>query len=245
MDRGINIPEKISRNLQEIRDYPKAKENSELQEAHHFLYAVPWKHERDYARIKYDVLVISMQPGESEDDWKRCEAPAEESMECDFLDPRFGGERAIHKWVKKCRNYLGFEMPVLETAFFFWSSRNTGKKFSQKFDYKYGSLSHSRHWEWCKDKNLELIDAIRPKLIVAIGIGEMDTLASLYELQRSSRDALTNEKRQNLAVPYVLPRKWEKIDFEFIQHPGAWLIKQDRNRIKEYLAARLSELGLV
>ena len=246
MERGENIPEKISRNLQEIRAY--REEHSDLQEFHHFLYAAPWKHERDYALIKYDVLVISMHPGESDEDradWDM-ENPAQENMEKDFHDKEFQGERAKLPWVKKCRKYLGFEMPVLETAFFFWSSPDTDEKFVEKFRYRYGSQPHSQHWEWCRDRNLELIDAIKPKLIVAMGTTKKnkDKLSRMYGLCRSSRDVPKNERGWRLAISFTLRRDWGKISFVFIPYPGRWLSTQDRKTIKETLAARLSELGL-
>ena len=240
MDRGENIPETISRNLQEIRAY--REQHRELQESHHFLYAVPWKHERDYARIKYDVLVISMHPGESCDDKKLCPAPAEESMESDFHEA-FGKGREKICWVRDCREYLGFEMPVLETAFFFWSSRGT-KKFKKWFGYGYGTHAHLQRWKWCKKMNLALIDAIKPKLIVAMGMTcAREKLIPIYGLHKNSSDMLIHNKNY-LLIPCVLCCNKKKIPFVFIPHLKAPVSGHNKNRIKEYLSLRVSELGL-
>ena len=241
MERGENIPATISDNLKEIRAY--REQHSELQKSHHFLYAVPWKHERDYATVKYNVLVISMHPGESCDDKKLCPAPAEESMESDFHDKEFNGKRAEHDWVIKGREYLGFEMPVLETAFFFWSSRGT-KKFKEWFGYGYGTHAHLQRWKWCKKMNLALIDAIKPKLKVAMGMTcAREKLIPIYGLHKNSSDVLRHNKNY-LLIPCVLCCDKKKIPFVFIPHPKAPVSKQNKNKIKQYLGLRVNKLGL-
>ena len=154
----------ISDSLEKIREY--TRKNEELTRCHHFLFNLPL----EKSTHKADVVVIGLNPGESDSDWNLGkDFPTEESSEFDFHE-EFGKGRSSVRWSQYCRKYLG-SSNIVQTEFFFWSSRNLNKEFSDRFGYKF---QESPHFLFCRDRNKELLDFHKPRLVVSTGTSYSD-----------------------------------------------------------------------
>ena len=214
----------ISESLEKIRKY--TKDNEDLMLCHHYLFNGIYKREergnQNCLDTKADVIVMSINPAETEDDWKyyknKDETPAENSNELDF-HTQINDENisaSAKRWERKTKVFCEdlFGKYINETAFFFWSSQDIGKKFTETFGYKWKSKECNKHFHFCKERNIELIKYHKPKIIIAPGIGDAEYFSSLYKMKHI--DTLVDESNGHRLIehfemqdtPFVFTKHW-------------------------------------
>lgn len=130
----------------------------ELRSAHHFLYDLRYP---SASTPKY--VVMGINPGETQHDWRLSPTPTEETSRYDFHKrEREGG--SVPRWVREAHFYLD-GAPYVQSEIFFWSSLD-----QKEFALRYGRLDRSPHLEFCRDLNVELIDAYDPIAVVIPGL---------------------------------------------------------------------------
>ena len=102
---------------------------------------------------------------------------------------------------------------INETAFFFWSSENIGKKFTETFGYKWKSKQCCKHFDFCKERNIELIQYHEPKIVIAPGIGDSKYFSNMYEMKHIA--TIDNDKGDRLIehfeiqdTPFIFTKHW-------------------------------------
>ena len=163
----------ISRNLSQIREYSQI--HKELKKSHHFLYNSLIGEDNEPA----EVVIIGLNPGETDKDFDYlANLPTEESSEFDFHEEH-GRGRSSKNWLTLCKKFSQTNKIVL-TEFFFWSSPQVGEDkergipFSERFGYKFEDCPH---FEFCKEKNIELVEFHKPSLIMCPGVGYSELFA--------------------------------------------------------------------
>jgi hypothetical protein len=158
--------------IQKIRDY--TMHHRELCTAHHFLFDLPL----DKQAGKPELVVMGINPGETEWDRQAYPGPTEETWNHDFHEKSaLGRSRGSNHWR---RNALFFAngKRVVFTELFFWSSRDKAE-FNQRF----GPLWNSRHLSFCVDQNRILIEEYKPDAVVFAGVSDSERVAGLFGLQ--------------------------------------------------------------
>jgi hypothetical protein len=202
----------LSRNLSQIREYTKS--NEELGKSHHFLYNSPINKNENRA----EVIIIGLNPGETDKDFDyKGNLPTEESSEFNFHEENGRGSSS-KRWFQLCEQYAQTDRIVL-TEFFFWSSPQVGEEeekgvgFSERFGYKFKDCPH---FNFCRDKNIELIKVLNPRLILCPGVENHKLFASIYDLDQVGTFRCNKDKRQRQAivhyelrgVPFVFTPHW-------------------------------------
>ena len=211
----------ISESLEKIRLY--TKHNMDLMKCHHFLFNAIYKREnRVNLNAKADVIIMSINPAETEDDWKyyKGKTPAENSNELDFhsyiIDENISASAKRWKTLTKifCEDLFGNN--INESAFFFWSSPDKGEKFKETFGYKWKSNSCLKHFNLCKELNIDLIKYHKPKIFIAPGIGDAKYFSNIYEMKYIDTVVFeSNGKRHRLIehfefqdIPFIFTKHW-------------------------------------
>jgi len=202
----------ISRNLSQIREYSQI--HKELKKSHHFLYNSLIGEDNEPA----EVVIIGLNPGETDKDFDYlANLPTEESSEFDF-HKEIGRGSSSKRWYQLCKQYAQTDKIVL-TEFFFWSSpqvgedKDKGVKFSERFGYEFKDCPH---FNFCRDKNIDLIEAHNPKLILCPGVENHELFASIYDLDHVGIFRSNKDKRQRQAivhydlsgVPFIFTPHW-------------------------------------
>ena len=165
------MPDSLTSDLiQRIRD--RSTNYPELKEAHHFVFDCPL--DRSYQGPS-EYVWLSVYPSEGDDDWNLCPHNTEETRDYNF-QLEHGRSIGSQRRLKKLRWFLGDELYRLTTLTmqFFWSVKNTGTDFTERFGY---TFNRHPHWNFCIAMNLELIDRIRPRAVFA----ERRRLLNRYE----------------------------------------------------------------
>lgn len=206
--------------IEDIRKY--TNDNNELSQSHHFLFDLRLGKRSD----TYEYMVIGMNPGESKNDWEICNEQTEETNEFDFHE-RYGNTRANVSWTKLIQSILDTDN-VVQSELFFWSSNSTGTSFEDRFKYKF---KNNPHLEYCRDKNIKLIEYHNPKIIVFTGISTHEDIAKLYGLKHVK--TVNAENGHKLIVHY----KIGEIPWIFTKHwSGARGFSNDQKKvIKQYI----------
>ena len=170
-------PVRLTANIEALTAY--TAQHPELRAAHHFLYDV-----RRPPKAKPEYLVMGINPGETDADWKGAPQPTEETSRHDFHTVT-GWSKSACRWADHCEFFLGGAPYALAEAFF-WSSRD-GKQFKERF----GALETSPHLSLCTAMNMDLIEAYEPKAVVVPGLGLIRLCSSIYDLRKVTveRDA--------------------------------------------------------
>src|SRR5208282_5661806 len=108
---------RLDSNIEAIRRYRDA--NPELRRAHHFLYDLPL----DKDAGKPAVIVMGINPGETQYDRDACHGPTEETWNLDFHKESRGRSRGSVNW-RRNAEFFALGKPVVLTELFFWSSNN-------------------------------------------------------------------------------------------------------------------------
>lgn len=188
----------LSDNIKKIAAY--TARHPELRSAHHFLYdlRVP-----PAGRPKF--VVMGINPGESANDWQLSATPTEETSRHDFhhVAEKTGSAR---RWANLANYYLDGADHVLAEVFF-WSSRNM-----RQFEERFGSLSASPHLSFCRDMNLDLLNAYTPQAVILPGIGVASICAAMFDLRQVStvRDgpARLVEIYTDSVRPWLFTKHW-------------------------------------
>lgn len=163
------MPEKLIKNIELISEY--TAHHSELKAAHHFLYDL-----RCPRGGKPEYVVMGVNPGETDHDWKIAPEPTEETSRFDFHAGHSVGTSA-KKWASSVQYFLGDADYVL-AELFFWSSYD-----SRAFTERFGPMSKSKHLPFCVEMNKDLIEAYGPKAVVLPGLGNLPLVRDLYDLK--------------------------------------------------------------
>lgn len=207
------MPPDLSAEIQAISEY--TSKHSELLSAHHFLYDLRLNPADDGS-----LIVMGINPGESDHDWELERGPTQETSMYDFHEEN-GHKRESIKWHKKIDEYLSTDNIVLGELFF-WSSKNM-----KQFKARYGSLKGNKHLDFCKEKNLVLFEKYQPKAIIFPGKSAISLAVDLYNLKprSNSNDGLVVEYHDGVR-PWIFTWHWT----------GAWIKKEQKAYIKERLA---------
>lgn len=162
--------DRLQSNIERIAAY--TAEHAELAAAHHFLYDL-----RHPPAGEPGFVVMGVNPGETDYDWKIAPTPTEETSRYDFHMSDGGGRSAI-RWTKAAQFFLDRADYVL-AELFFWSSYD-----SRVFRERYGPLQRSPHLIFCRDMNRDLIDAYQPKAVVLPGLTHSRLVGGLYALSQ-------------------------------------------------------------
>ena len=209
----------ISESLKRIRSY--TEDNNDLKQCHHFLFNAIYKRENRINNLnsRADVIVMSINPAETKKDYEyKGSTPTENSNERDFhehLSPENISQSAKN-WDRKTKIFCEdlFGENINETAFFFWSSENIGKKFTETFGYKWKSKQCCKHFDFCKERNIELIQYHEPKIVIAPGIGDSKYFSNMYEMKHIDT-IIDNDKGDRLIehfeiqdTPFIFTKHW-------------------------------------
>tara|TARA_B100000925_G_scaffold31381_1_gene20828 strand:- start:68 stop:772 length:705 start_codon:yes stop_codon:yes gene_type:complete len=212
----------MNKSLEKIRRY--TKENNDLKQCHHFLFNAIYKRKerinQNRLNDRADVIVVSINPAETKKDWEHHnkETPAENSNEKDFHTQIIHENisASAKRWESKTKIFCEdiFGENINETAFFFWSSENIGKKFTETFGYNWKSKQCLKHFNFCKERNIELIQYHKPKIVIAPGIGDANYFSNIYEMDhvKTIKDD-TNEHRliehfETQHIPFIFTKHW-------------------------------------
>lgn len=167
MDRN-----RLDSNIEAIRRY--TAEHPELRKAHHFLYDLPLN--RDAAPP--EIVVMGINPGETQVDRDACLGPTEETWSYDFHEhsPQ-GRSRGSKRWRDLTAGFTAGRSVVF-TELFFWSSNNH-KELLERF----GSLWGSDHLSFCIEMNRDLIESYRPKAVIFVGLSNSKEAANIFGLE--------------------------------------------------------------
>jgi hypothetical protein len=211
----------ISESIEKIIRY--TKDNEDLMQCHHFLFNGIYKREerknQNRLNTKADVIVMSINPAETKKDYEyEGPTPAQNSNVRDFHEdlPPENISQSAKKWETKTKVFCEdlFGKYINETAFFFWSSQDIGKKFTETFGYKWKSKECNKHFHFCKERNIELIKYHKPKIVIAPGIGDAEYFSSLYKMKHI--DTLVDESNGHRLIehfemqdtPFVFTKHW-------------------------------------
>ncbi len=160
--------DRLRANIERLAAY--TAEHAELKAAHHFLYDLRFPKEGNP-----QFVVMGVNPGETEQDWRIAPKPTEETSRYDFHDEVGPGRSAI-RWSKAARYFLDDADYVL-AELFFWSSYD-----SRVFAERFGPLATSKHLPLCVEMNLDLIEAYQPRAVVLPGLTHVRLVRDLYGL---------------------------------------------------------------
>jgi hypothetical protein len=167
MDRA-----RLDSNIEAIRRYRDA--NPELRLAHHFVYDLPLN---KYAG-QPEVIVMGMNPGETQYDRDACPGPTEETWNLDFHEkPGVGRSQGSVNW-RRNAEFFAQGKSVVFTELFFWSS-NDQRELNERF----GPLWRSRHLRFCVDMNRSLLDCYEPKFVIFVGVSYSMRVAQEFGLR--------------------------------------------------------------
>jgi hypothetical protein len=200
----MNVRDRISDLMQVVRNYQQ--KHVELLKSHHFVAAVPLRPDG----VEFDYLVVGLNPGEQDSNWTAFPRTTEETIDFNWLESLPGGPtRQAKAWRKKVAQFCGTDQ-VLQSDFFFWSTNNVGKAFTERF----GTPFHkSKHLEFCRDINLKLVELTKPKAVVCPGISHAESFARLYGLEPvnfvptpSGGKLIAHYERSGM--PWVFSKHW-------------------------------------
>ncbi len=219
----------LSESLKKIRRY--TKDNEDLKQCHHFLfngiYNRDTRKEKD-VNDKADVIVMSINPADTSADWEHWkDTPTENSNEEDFHDKVQKVSASAKAWETKTKIFCEdlFGNKINESAFFFWSSANKGEKFTETFGYKWKSKECFKHFYFCKERNIELIQYHKPKIVIAPGIGDAEYFSNLYEMKHI--DTVVDENNGHRLIEHF---EFQDIPFIFTKH---WTGARGFSKIQE------------
>ncbi len=212
----------ISESLDSIKRY--TKDNEDFKKCHHFLFNAIYKRKerekQNNLNAKADVIVMSINPAETKKDLKyKGSTPTENSHVYDFHShlSEENISQSAKKWETKTEIFceLIFGKNINESAFFFWSSANKGKKFTETFGYKWKSKECFKHFDFCKKRNIELIKYHKPKIVIAPGIGDAKYFSSMYEMKHIDTLRDEHKKTHRLieeyefhGIPFIFTKHW-------------------------------------
>ena len=172
----------------------------ELRQAHHFLFDLRYP-----ATAKPRFVVMGINPGEVENDWRLSAEPTEETSRHDF-HRRGEPDGHVPPWVLQARYYLD-GAPYVQSELFFWSSKDLAQ-----FELRYDKLHRSPHLAFCRDLNRRLIAAHRPDAVVLPGLGTANLCATLYGLTHIrtvvGHGARLAEVYSDGARPWIFTKHW-------------------------------------
>lgn len=163
--------EPLSAEIEAIGDY--TRRHSELMRAHHFLFDL-----RAPAGSRPNLVVMGVNPGEADEDWRLCPGPTEETSRFDFHVVHGGGRDHI-RWVREAKTFLAGEAYV-QTELFFWSSKKTDDAFTERF----GPLKTSPHLPFCMRMNRRLLEVYRPRAVVVVGLECIGPITAAFNLSQ-------------------------------------------------------------
>lgn len=159
-------------NIEAIRKY--TVEHAELREAHHFLYDLPLSGDTEQPEL----VVMGINPGETQTDKPSCPGPTEETSKYDFHEHSPSGRSKGSKRWRELTAKFTSGRSVVFTELFFWSSKNHAELLE-----RFGSLWDSRHLKFCISMNKDLIEVYRPKAVIFVGLSNSERAAKAFGLQ--------------------------------------------------------------
>lgn len=200
--------------IEEVSKYSKSMPG--LKKAHHFKFAKPHP---DHSKRGTKFVVMGMNPGETDQDWKDhpkslCEEVYEETLRYDFREGKKIANNS-KKWRANITDICGTS-DVFQTEAFFWSSGNVRRKFEEKFGAKAQCPCMRHHFEFCKSVNLKLIAKLNPNAVVAPGLGWSNFLASIYNLKSPTTVYCKEKPNHRLIIqfedakglPWIFTKHW-------------------------------------
>jgi hypothetical protein len=164
--------ERLDSNIEAIRRY--TAKHAELREAHHFLYDLPLNERAGPP----EVVVMGINPGETQIDKDACPGPTEETSKYDFHEHSpLGRSPGSKRWRDLTAKFTGGRSVVF-TELFFWSSKNHAELLE-----RFESLWGSRRLRFCIDMNRDLIEAYQPKAVIFVDLNNSKKAASAFELE--------------------------------------------------------------
>jgi hypothetical protein len=210
---------RLDSNIEAIRRY--RDQHAVLQQAHHFLYDLPL----DRRAGRPEVVVMGINPGETQFDRDSCPDPTEETWQHDFhADSRLGRSRGSKRWRDNMK-FFSHGRPVIQTELFFWSSKDQAE-----FRERFGPLWESQHLPFCTDMNRSLLDIYQPKFVIFVGLSDSARVAEQFGL-RLVASVKENSHRlvdhyEDSARPWFFTKHWSG-SFGFSQ--------SQKDRIKGYI----------
>ena len=217
---------RLDSNIDAIRKYRDG--NPVLRRAHHFLYDLPLKREAG----RPEVVVMGINPGETQFDRDACPDPTEETWQHDFHETsELGRSQGSMRW-RKNMEFFACGYPVIQTELFFWSSNNQAE-----FKERFGPLWKSEHLRFCVDMNRSLLDAYEPKFVIFVGLSDSVRVALKFGLRLVSS---VKEHRHRLVDHYEDDQR----PWFFTKHwSGSFGFSQSqKDQIKTYIQDQTTSL---
>jgi hypothetical protein len=131
--------------------------------------------------------------------------------------------RNSKRWITMCKTLLGTDSLMLGDAFF-WSVPSM-KSFRSRFA---EDLKNSRHLPFCMTMTKALLELYPPRAVVALGLGNADTLATLFQLRPIAE---LDVGRWNLRHLDDGIRPWF-----VVAHPSYWPSRDEWKKAGQYIA---------
>jgi len=193
--------ELLDGNIKAIRKY--TAEHAELRAAHHFLYDLPL----DKTAGAPEIVVMGINPGETQVDRDACAGPTEETRLHDFHEHSASGRsQGSRRWRELTAKFTRGRTVVF-TELFFLSSNNHSELIK-----RFESLWGSRHLPFCIEMNRALLDAYKPKAVVFVGISNAKKSAKTFGLHHvnavSAEGARVVEHYRDDSRPWFFTKHW-------------------------------------
>ena len=162
---------RLDANIEAIRRH--TAKHPELLKAHHFLYDLPL----DKNAGAPELVVMGINPGETEADRRAYEGPTEETWALDFHEQASERSMGSKRWRRLTEEFVG-SRSVVFTELFFWSSNNHAELLE-----RYKSLWGSPHLTFCIAMNQELLEVYQPKAVIFVGLSNSKKAAKAFGLE--------------------------------------------------------------
>jgi hypothetical protein len=193
--------QRLDSNIEAIRRY--TTEHRKLREAHHFLYDLPLNGNVGLPEL----VVMGINPGETQTDRDACPGPTEETSKYDFHEHSPSGRSKGSKRWRKLTAEFTHGRSVVFTELFFWSSRDHAELLK-----RYESLWGSPHLQFCTDMNKDLIKVYEPKAVIFVGLSNSERTASVFGLKHVDTLCVSRsrvvEHYQDEHRPWFFTKHW-------------------------------------
>lgn len=215
---------RLDSNIETIRRY--RDQHADLRQAHHFLYDLPLNRQAG----RPEVVVMGINPGETQFDRDSCPGPTEETWQHDFhADSKLGRSQGSRRWRDNMK-FFSQGRPVIQTELFFWSS-NDQAEFKERF----GPLWKSQHLPFCTDMNRSLLDIYQPRFVIFVGLTESVRVAEQFGLRLIASVKAHGHRLvdhyEDSARPWFFTKHWSG-SFGFSQ--------SQKDQIKDYIEKHTS-----
>lgn len=163
--------------VQKIRKY--TAENTELQQAHHFSFDVIPPQSAPLSKADIVILGLNQAAYAKDGEVRQRDEPMLEDTSLPSNFRNAGDLRSANRWYAEVERRIGTTPKTVLGELFFWSSKNEREMYERY-------PNHKRHFEFCRDLNLELLEIYDPKIVIVLRATYLKKVQVLYGLEADS-----------------------------------------------------------